>query len=207
MNGRIIKFEGSVHAEADRLLPWYINGTLEEGERVQVEQHLAECAQCQREATWLRTLQNDFAEQAQKDHTLSTGRRPRRNAETPGSARPAWSAQRRRGWWLSWLAAMQAAVILVLGTIVFWPPHTTYRTLSAPDDRGQLLVVAFDPHISEAQMRELIRAQDARIVGGPTEGGAYVLRVPDGYEAATRKALLESRQVTLVEYLGSGSNP
>jgi anti-sigma factor RsiW len=207
MNGRIIKFEGSVHAEADRLLPWYINGTLDEGERVQVEQHLAECAQCQREATWLRTLQNGFAEQALKDHTFSTGRRPRRKAETPVSARSAWSTQRRRGRWLSWLAGVQAAVILVLGAIVFWPQHATYRTLSAPDDRGPLLVVAFDPHISEAQMRELIRAQDARIVGGPTEGGAYVLRVPDGHEAATRKALLQSRQVTLVEYLGSVSNP
>ena len=28
MSGRVLKFEGSVHAEADRLLPWWVNGTL-----------------------------------------------------------------------------------------------------------------------------------------------------------------------------------
>jgi anti-sigma-K factor RskA len=206
MNGRIIKFEGSVHAEADRLLPWYVNGTLEESERLQLEQHLAECVQCQREVAWLRTLQEHFAEQAQKDAKSSTGRRPRRRAETRGSAWPVSSAWKRRGRWLAWVAAMQAVVILALGVIVF-QQRAPYRTLSAPEDKGSLLVVAFDPRTSEAQMRQLVRDQNARIVGGPTEGGAYVLRVPERREAATRKALLASQQVTLVEYLGSGGNP
>jgi hypothetical protein len=207
MNGRIIKFEGSVHAEADRLLPWYINGTLEEDERVQLEQHLAECAQCQREAAWLRMLQEDFAEQAQQDDASPQRRHPRHHAATRSGARPAGLTRKRRERWLAWLAAMQAVAILALGVIMFRAQHAPYRTLSAPGGKGALLVVAFDPRTTEAQMRELMRSDDARIVGGPTESGVYILRVADEREAATRKALLASPQVRLVEELGSGANP
>lgn len=205
MNGRILKFEGSVHAQADRLLPWYVNGTLEEQERMQVEQHLITCVQCQDEAAWLRNAQDVFAEQARRDDASPTPRHthPPLRARAPFTAM-AWRRRERR---LAWLAVVQAAVILGLGTSWLQQRHGAYHTLSAPGDKGALLVVVFDPHTREAQMRNLVRAYDARIVGGPTESGAYVLRVPDGHEAATRKALLGSGQVSLVEDLSAGGNP
>ncbi|GLQ49914.1 zf-HC2 domain-containing protein [Dyella flava] len=203
MNGRIIKFEGSVHAEADRLLPWYVNGTLDEGERVQVEQHLAECAACRREVEWLRTLQEGFVEQTQQDE-LSPAAHPPRHAAMRRSASP---VRRRRERWLIGLAAIQAVVILALSVFTFRAQLAPYRTLSAPGDNDALLVVTFDPRTPESQLRQLVRAYDAHFVGGPTEGGVYILRVPNGRAAAMRKALHGSRQVMLVEDLGSGGNP
>ena len=207
MNGRVIKFEGPVHAQADRLLPWYVNGTLDDDERVQVEHHLAECAPCRQEAAWLRAVQEQFAEQADKDEVSPTLRRlHRRVARLHGAPRAA-SAWHGREKTLAWLAALQAALILGLSVIVLHPQHDSYRTLSAPGSQDALLVVMFDPRTREAQMRELVRSSHARIVGGPTEVGAYVLRVPEARSAATRKMLLGSPQVTLVEDLSAGGHP
>jgi anti-sigma factor RsiW len=207
VNGRIIKFEGPVHVQADRLLPWYANGTLEDDERAQVEQHLAECVQCQREVAWLCALQDDFAEQAKQDDAVLEALHPRRSAGMLGEPARRSFFQWRRGRWLALLAALQAMVILVLGIIVFAGQQAPYRTLSAPSGRGALLAVNFDSRTSEAQLRQLLRAQNARIVGGPTEGGTYVVRVPEGRESAARKAWLGSPHVTLVEELDSGGDP
>lgn len=207
MNGRVIKFEGPVHAQADRLLPWYVNGTLDNDERAQVEHHLAECAPCRQEAAWLRAVQEQFVEQADKDEVSPKLRRlHRRVARLHGAPRTS-STWHRREKTLAWLAAVQAAVILGLSVIVLHPQHDSYRTLSAAGSQDALLVVMFDPHTREAQMRELVRSSHARIVGGPTETGAYVLRVPEARSAATRKMLLGSPQVTLVEDLSAGGHP
>lgn len=206
MNGRVIKFEGSVHTEADRLLPWYVNGTLDEDERRQVERHLVECMSCQDEVAWLRTVQQQFVEQADKDDVSpKLGHLHRRIArQRVPHASSMWRHREKR---LAWLAALQAAIILGLGVIVVHQQQTSYRTLSAPGNQDALLVVIFDSHTREAQMRELVRAGNARIVGGPTEEGAYVLRVAASGSATTRKMLLDSPQVTLVEDLSSGGHP
>lgn len=212
MNGRVIKFEGSVHAEADRLLPWLVNGTLDDDERRQVEQHVAECAQCQREVDWLHTLQAqyrdhdvgaDHASHAMKRLRHRMGKISTRTA-TPASLSSTW---RRRGRQLAWLAAAQAAIIIAMGATLLQDRHVTYHTLSAPTSKGSLLVVVFDPRISEAQMRQLVRAGNGRIVGGPTETGAYLLSVPDEQAAFTRKMLHDSPAVTMVENLQAGGSP
>jgi anti-sigma factor RsiW len=207
MNGRVIRFEGPVHAQADRLLPWYVNGTLQADERAQVEQHLVECPSCQQEADWLRAVQSQFAAQAaQEEGAPGAGRAHRRIGRPHGAAPPrfVWRRRERR---LAWLAALQAAVVLALGATLLRQPSTSYRTLGAPADRGALLVVVFDTQTREAQMRELVRASGARIVGGPSAEGAYVLRVPSVRAEAARKLLAGSSEVTLVEDLSSGGNP
>jgi anti-sigma factor RsiW len=213
MNGRIIKFEGSAHAEADRLLPWLVNGTLSGDERFRVEQHMTECVQCQREVTWLRALQEQYIgdQPATGDDQSPAIRRLRRRMETAhdisvmaSPSHPAWKRRSRR---LSWLVAAQATLLLVLGAALLQGRQASYHTLSAPPGRGALLVVVFDPHASEAQLRQLLRANDARIVGGPTDAGAYVLNVPDERASSARKMLHESAEVSLVENLETGANP
>lgn len=41
------ELRSSQHDAIDRLLPWYVNDTLEEHERAEVDGHLSECATCQ----------------------------------------------------------------------------------------------------------------------------------------------------------------
>lgn len=210
MKGSVIRFEGSAHAQAERLLPWWINGTLAGDERVQVEQHLAECAACQHEAAWLRTLQDEFSgdETAAVDAPHAMRRLCRRIA-TEAAARPVptVSAWRRYGRRLAWLAAVQAVLILGLAVGLLHERRATYHTLGAPADQTALLVVTFDPQLSEARLRQLLLAGDARIVGGPTAAGAYLLRVPDVRAAAVRRMLHDSAGVTMVESLDAGAQP
>jgi anti-sigma factor RsiW len=212
MKGRVIKFEGSVHAEADRILPWWVNGTLPEDERQQVEQHLAECAQCQHEVAWLRSLQDEYLHQhAEEESTTSMQHRlrhrlnkERRKNSAPLMPHTSWQRHGRK---LVWLATAQAALILILGAALLHNRYPAYHTLSAPANDGSLLAVAFNPHITEAQLRELIRANDARIVGGPTEAGAYLLRLPSNRVNQAQKTMRSSPDVIMVENLQAGENP
>lgn len=213
MNGRVLPFEGSVHVEAERLLPWLVNGTLQDEECGLVEQHLVDCAQCQREVEWLRALQ---AQTAGDDKTTPAAdthqavQRLRRRIDTERVSRrvevqPAgWRRWGRRPW-LQGVIAAQAAIILVLGIALIHDsrPAAAYRTLGAAAMTDTRLVVVFDPHLSEAQMRRLLRASDARIVDGPTDAGVYVLIVPSTQTKAVREALRAAPGVTLVEGLDS----
>lgn len=207
MSGRVIKFEGSTHTEADRLLPWYANGTLQAEERLQVERHLVECAHCQQELAWLRSIREAFAAQAEQDDVSANVQHLHRRTRIRRGKSPSSSIWQRRERRLAWLAVLQSAVILALAVVLLHRQHGPYRTLSAPPDKGSLLVVAFDAQTREAQMRELVRASGARIVGGPTEEGAYVLRVPDAQEATARRKLDGSPRIKWVEDLSSGGNP
>ncbi|MBD8879979.1 zf-HC2 domain-containing protein [Rhodanobacter sp. 7MK24] len=210
MKGRVIRFEGSTHAQSDRLLPWWVNGTLADGDRAQVERHLAECATCRREAAWLRALQEEYpGDESVAFNAPRVMRRLRRRITTGASVMPIppVSVWRQRGRRLAWLAAAEAVLILGLGAVAFRQQHATYHTLGAPSVRASVLVVAFDPRISEARLRQLLRAGDARIVDGPTAAGAYLLRVPDAHIDAARRMLRDSPEVTMVEGLEADGQP
>ena len=57
MNLRIFRGSDPVHRTTQELLPWYVNGTLEGGERAQVEAHLSACLPCRRELEAQRAQQ------------------------------------------------------------------------------------------------------------------------------------------------------
>ncbi len=212
MSGRVLRFEGSAHQEAQRLLPWFVNGTLQGEELALVERHLGECADCQREADGLRQLQATCTDTvAPADATPSFLRLRRRiEASRAWYPLPRLSAMRRilgpAPPWMRWAMAAQFVVILALGGLLIRGdrPAATYRTLGDAGVAGHdadRLVVVFDPRISEAQMRRLLRASEARIVDGPTDAGAYVLVVPARRVATVREALRAAPGVTLVESL------
>lgn len=45
------------HNDIDQILPWYVNGTLDQAEHVRVEQHLAGCSECQGNVELLSKMQ------------------------------------------------------------------------------------------------------------------------------------------------------
>jgi len=215
MSGRVLRFEGSAHSETDRLLPWFVNDTLEHDERVLVEHHLAECAHCRGEVATLRQLQTLHADAAPAADASASFQRLRGRLRARGTAQRTsrWQSVR-RGWtltppWLRSAVAVQAVVVLVLAVALIGPDRqdARYRTLgdAAPavtlqEDVRQLVVV-FDPRISQAQMRQLLRASQARIIDGPSDAGAYVLAVPAARASSIRDALRAAPGVTMVERL------
>jgi hypothetical protein len=69
-----------------------------------------------------------------------------------------------------------------------------YVGLSAPAPAapaGDALVI-FRPDTTEAALRSLLQAQQARIVSGPTEAGAYLLQVqPQGLAGLQASPLVQ----------------
>jgi len=220
MNGRILQFEGRCHDEAMRLLPWLVTDRLDDSERAWLEPHVANCADCRGEVAALREVQmacQDVARSgsAAGDEDASDidrgWRRLRTRLQPPMSAFDPARRQRRpppqrRPRWQRWVLAAQAAVIAVLA-VALWgePPPAEYRTLgAAPAASGGNLVIVFDPHLDESQLRSLLLASQARIVDGPNDAGAYVLAVPGARLPMVQDALRAAPGVTLVAALGPG---
>ncbi|HEY0662356.1 MAG TPA: zf-HC2 domain-containing protein [Lysobacter sp.] len=217
MSGRVLRFEGSAHDETERLLPWFVNGTLEGDELANVQQHLAQCARCQQEVETLRQLQAACVHESRMEGSIAVvpafaRLRARIAPANAHASRSRWSdvliGWRRAAPWLRTAVAVQSGVIVLLGIwLIATPPPAAYRTLgdagaaaSAVSDTGRL-VVMFDPGIDEAQLRRLLQASGARIVDGPTAAGAYVLAVPAARVATVRDALRAAPGVALVETL------
>jgi hypothetical protein len=106
--------------------------------------------------------------------------------------------------WMPWALGLQgAAVAMLLG---LWlqarDDVPDYQGLSAAETAPVAAdaLVMFKPGTSERALRELLQAQGANIVAGPTETGAWLLRVEPRGLAALRASPL----VALAEPLQPG---
>lgn len=214
MSGRIFPFAARAHDEAQRLLPWLVNGTLDTDEREWLLQHLDACSDCQHELQEQRALQSACAGDASLAGNVDAGwQRMQRRLAAPTRPvtvnwRDSWLARWQQApRWMAWALAAQMALLVALGMVAWWPQPETYHTLgaSSPPATGNLVIV-FDPQLSEGELRRLLAASDARIVDGPNDAGAYVLAVPPSRAASVRDALRAAPGVTLVESL-TGTKP
>src|SRR5690349_18646571 len=91
--GRVIPLHGDPHETTQRLIPWYVTGTLEPAEHALVEEHLATCADCAADLASEERLRAEVA-------ALSPV--PSGQWETLRDRALASSSQRRgAGWWSS----------------------------------------------------------------------------------------------------------
>ena len=217
MSGHVLPFEGRSHRDVERLLPWYANATLDASERDLVHAHLSECAQCRSELATLHAqmdaLDDDPSHDAATDHDWHR-LRGRLHVQRPAAARSPWM-RARCGWrtaapWMRVALAAQLAVVAVLGAFLLrdatpTQPEAAYRTLSAsnavPVSNDDTLLVVFDPRLTDAQLRELLGANHARIVDGPNTAGAFLVAAPTGQAELVRNALRASPGVAMAERL------
>lgn len=209
----IFSLRPSEHDSVQKLLPWFVNGTLSARETERVEAHLAQCDECREDLAFERELARGAASlQLNADDGWKAMQLRMAEQAPPARATGAVRLFRRRvplGWAMAGsLAASVALAVLVTGVRPNGAPQQTYHTLgsAAADARGQL-VVLFKPDTTEQQMRVVLAAQGARLVDGPTAAGAYVLHIDDGDPAVAIKALRGSNQVVLAEPLANDGRP
>lgn len=209
----IFSLRPSEHDAVQKLMPWFVNGTLSAREARRVETHLAECGECREDLAFERQLAHEVAmlplnaDEGWKAMQL-------RMAEEAAPARATGPMRlfRRRvpvGWAMAGSLAASVALALVLTSAQLRPaPQQTYHTLgSAPASSQGQIVVLFKPAMTERQMRTVLTAQNARLVDGPTASGAYVLHVDGGNPADAIKALRQSSYVLLAEPLAQDGRP
>jgi hypothetical protein len=189
---RIIPLQIDEHGEVQRLLPWYVVDGLDPAETGRVAAHLAACAACQTD--W-RSEQRLRAEIGAMSMTVDSdwARLRRRMDAAPrpaadlgsGTPRPARSRVMN---WVGWAIAAQVLLILLLGQQLVSHQQPAYRTLGAPPSTGPRMIVTFRPETPERTLRGILNSIDARMVGGPTSGDAYVIqaRAVDGKAALAK---------------------
>ena len=175
------------HEECSLLLPWFANGRLPPAQRAQVEQHVAECAQCAREVHLQRLMCQALTEPDRVTYAAAPSlrklldridgrgapargarRAPRSSALAP-AARSAW-----RPPGLAWAASFVLLVgCAALATAYRWsqPLYSTHT--SAPTATADVLHIAFVPSLSIGEVGELLQSAGARVVEGPGTTGIF----------------------------------
>lgn len=203
----------ALHLEAQDALPWLANGTLAGAELERVQAHVEACAHCRADLALLRTVHAagpgpdlDF------DPDRAFARLLPQLDDAPAQAQPGllqrWRNRRAAndGAWLRAAVALQFCAIAVLGALLARPgahPDTpdSYRALGAAGANGMArVVVTFRPDTSEAELRRIVRASGARIVGGPTVTDAWLVGA-DGQLDPVLARLRAEPAVTLAEPL------
>jgi anti-sigma factor RsiW len=199
-----INQEPRSHQEAEELLPWYATGQLQADEHAFVEQHLAACARCRSQLALEQRMIDEFT--AMTPEVDSGWDRLRQRLEPRQSfvhrlvrdAETLWQAVKRPP--VAALAIAQLAFVVVAASVLLSLSRPSYRTLgSAPPPASANLIVMFQADTTESQLRDLLRANGASLVGGPTLTDAYLLSVPESSRARALARLRADRHVAMAE--------
>jgi anti-sigma factor RsiW len=211
-----IETEIQPHHDAEELLPWYVTGQLEGDELALVETHLSSCAHCRRQLAFERHMVEEFAGMTPEIDTGWARLKQRLEAPEPVAAfRP---ARVRQSWWnrlasdaeglwqtltrpaVAALATVQVAFVAIAGTVLFSLSQPSYQALgSAPPPQSANVIAMFRSDTTESQMRDLLRANGARVVGGPTSADAFLLRVAPASRRETLARLRFDRHVLMAQ--------
>jgi anti-sigma factor RsiW len=222
MVGHVIHLHGDQHFEAHSLLPWYVIGRLDAAESAQVEVHLNGCPECQAELKIEQALHAGIAglrmEVEQDWATLRTRlERDPRGRPRPGGWRAwlgaisgGWTGAKRwaGGWWLTWALVPQLGLLLLLvGVLMTTARPAPYHVLGAgPVAVAGNVVVMFRPQTSEADLRRILDANQARVVDGPTSAGAWLVHVQAAQRSVALGRLRGQGEVELAEPVDSGES-
>ena len=217
MMARILNFTSRCQ-RFQLLLPWYATGKLDEAEHALVDAHLAGCAECRAELIHERGLAAAFQAlpvdeemgwAALQDRIV---RQPRRRSLSAGLV-AAWQGVSgewsRAGAALRWTMAVQLGLLLVLGALALpREPAARYHALGlSTSARAGDIVVVFKPETTEARLRDILKANDARVVDGPTSTDAFLLQAPRASRPAALARLRAAPEVVLAEPVDAGGSP
>jgi len=217
---RLSDREGA-HREAQDLLPWLANGRLDGAELQRVQAHLDTCATCRADLDTLCTLQDvaDLPPPGLDVDKAFARLLPQLDAVAPADAAPVVPGWRTRlaandGRWLRAAVGLQFCAIVVLGALLLRPSADTqmaaqdgaYHVLGAEAGTDGIVAVTFKPDTPEHELRRILTASGARIVGGPTVTGAWMLGSAQAPADVAARLRTESA-VTLAEPLVMQASP
>lgn len=192
------------HQDAEELLPWYASGQLAPSEQAFVERHLAACAECRAQLGFDRRMIDEFA--AMTPEVDSGWARLRQRIEPRQSFAQKIARDVEAMWQLltrppvAALAVAQLAFVVVAASVLLSLSQPSYHALgSAPPPQSANVIVIFRADTTESQLRDLLRANGASLVGGPTSTDAWLLRVPQASREKVVAALQADAHVAMAQ--------
>src|SRR5262245_23478339 len=159
------------HDDIATLLPWYVNGTLDEREMARVTRHLETCTSCAREAEATLSEARALHAEAIPDFDASERARDRNFARL---VRRLGQPRARRVPLPALTLAAAVALAVGAGWLLRSEPTETFRALTSPaDSEHVVLQVIFDPAASERDVRQVLLASGGTLLGTPSPKGVY----------------------------------
>lgn len=194
------------HDQAQMLLPWHANGSLDPGEEALLDAHLAECEECRRDLASERLMRELYEAMPVADRPA---RAPLPALRLQSRRHTAWRSVARRlsTTWGKAAMATAAAVALVVA-VAPERPDGEYQLLgSEPAAQAGNAIVLFAPETPARDLRAALEQAGARLVDGPTASGAYIVQVPEQDRAEALEGLRASPHVILAEPVDAGTGP
>jgi hypothetical protein len=186
------------------LLPWYLNGTLDEASHRKVESLLQVSPAAQAEVLWLRGIQDQIRNDKDMEKlpppdagldrlmAMIDGERagkvvslPSRTKEIPKWYRPA----------LGIAAALVVAQAVMLGMMMHESPRTDGPLGPLTGVSPGQLQITFKSTATEPQIRATLALVSGTIVSGPGVIGVYSVSVPQGQESSALAKLAQQKDV------------
>jgi hypothetical protein len=199
------------HSTAWSLIPWLVNGSIDDDERALLERHLRECDECRGQYRLECRIRDGMQAEAEDldDPQPSLQRLfARIDAEdaAPTSAAPVQvrrAVQPARNWMRLLAAAVvvQAIGLATLGALVLRHPGTAtgnapYQTLSLPAAKAQAAAIRFvpSPDMTVGTLHAVLSAAGLHIVESSADSAIYGLALASGTDDANGTATSERIQ-------------
>lgn len=206
----------------DTLLPWYVNGTLNNNDRTWMEGFVRLHPEAGSELRLQQKIQTALHENAAAipadiglDQFMQRVRQDRRAAPAPTRSIKEMLAGFFGGFQLTPAMGTAFAVIMIqaglIGTLLVGhesqePEYARTRAVVAPELVGPFLKVNFHPDARESDMRFALVSVGATVVDGPSQLGDYFIKVPPAEIEAALKQLESSGLVESISVVPSLPN-
>lgn len=192
------------HEIATELLPWLVNDSLDEDEKVAVFEHARACVICRRELGDLERLRDSISHVST---ALPTPAPDMRNINARIDAlidRRNWGrnllSQIRETFESPWRIAFaaQSILLIVLASLLLWPEpeNAEFTTLTQPDDLpdGHYVRLVFSPELAQFELSALLDKFELKVIEGPSSRGVYTLGLAESLSVEDRDKLVRSLQ-------------
>lgn len=192
------------HEAAIELLPWLVNGSMNDDEARDVRAHAGTCVVCRRELEALQQLNRLVRDSAGSENIPAPDMR-RINARIDEMIERksrtmilgSWVRETFSSPWRLAFAA-QTALVIVLVAALFWPqsPGPEFTTLTQAQELpdGHYVRVVFSPDMAISELAGLLDKMALTVAAGPSPRGVYTLQVSQAVSEDGRTRLLEDLQ-------------
>jgi hypothetical protein len=196
----------SEHQEVSALIPWYVNSTLLEHERLKVDTHVLECAACSADLAMEQQIFAGIksapaieympAASLKRLQSRLDGLQNRSAAVDAAPAEQARSLAPKRGLLAASIAVLAISISLLLADrwVQFRAQQAapSYRTVTSTPPRApdEVIRAVFAPSTTLVEMQAILEESALRIISGPTEAGVYSLAATSGRPVRSSLQLL-----------------
>ena len=203
----------SMHEEITLLLPWYVNGTLDDLSRERVDAHVVGCPACRDDLFLEQRIFARIDGETAIDHVPGASLKrlqSQLSSLQAGAALPALPLpqSRSRTPWRVLAAASVVAVTVSISVLLVerWvqlrPPaaQPLYRTVTSdtPRSRDAVIRAVFAPNITLVELQAILDEAQLRIISGPSEAGVYSLA--SNSDRPVRSSLAQLRRHSSVRF-------